>query len=93
MLRIVIVMLSGITVGIIFRRRPIRFISKVITVLIWILLFFLGVEVGTDPRVIGSLKSLGIEALVLTVSGMAGSMAMAWGLWRFVSREVRNDEE
>ena len=93
MLRIVIVMLSGITVGIIFRRRPIRFISKVITVLIWILLFFLGVEVGTDPRIIGSVKSLGLEALVLTVSGLAGSMAMAWVLWKIISREIRSYEE
>ena len=93
MLRIVIVMLSGITVGILLRRRPIRFISKVITVLIWILLFFLGVEVGTDPRIIGNLKGLGIDALVLTVSGLAGSMAMACGLWRFVSRDVQSDEE
>ena len=93
MLRIVIVMLSGITVGAIFRRRPLRFISKIITVLIWILLFFLGVDVGTDPRIIESLKNLGAEALVLTVSGLAGSMAMAWGLWRLVSREFRNYEE
>ena len=93
MLRIIIVMLSGITVGILLRRRPIRFISKVITVLIWILLFFLGVEVGTNPRIMGNFKDLGIEALVLTVSGLAGSMAMAWWLWRVVTRKVPVDEE
>ena len=93
MLRVVIVMLSGVVVGILFRRRPIRFISKVITLLIWVLLFLLGVEVGGNPRIMGSLQSLGVNAFILTLSGLAGSMAMAWGLWKVVSRGDRSDEE
>lgn len=80
-------MLSGIAAGTLFRRRPIRFIPKVISVLIWALLFFLGVEVGSDPRIIGNFKDLGAEALVLTLAGLAGSMMMAWLLWKAVSRE------
>lgn len=87
MLKVVIIMLSGIAAGTLFRRRPIRFIPKVISVLIWALLFFLGVEVGSDPRIIGNFKDLGAEALVLTLAGLAGSMMMAWLLWKAVSRE------
>ena len=93
MLRVVIVMLSGIAAGTLFRHRPIRFIPKVISVLIWVLLFFLGVEVGSDPKIIGNLKDLGTEALTLTSAGLAGSMAMAWLLWKKVSRRIRSDEE
>lgn len=93
MLIVVIVMLTGVAVGILFRRNPIRSISKIITVLIWVLLFLLGVEVGGNPRVMGSMQSLGMDALVLTLAGLAGSMAMAWGLWRIVSRGDRSDEE
>ena len=87
MLKVVIIMLSGIAAGTLFRRRPVRFIPKVISVLIWALLFFLGVEVGSDPRIIGNFKDLGAEALVLTLAGLAGSMMMAWLLWKAVSRE------
>ena len=86
-------MLSGVAVGIAFRRNPIRFISKVITVLIWVLLFLLGVEVGGNPLIMGSMNDLGMEALILTLAGLSGSMAMAWGLWRIVSRGDRSDEE
>lgn len=87
MLKVVIIMLSGIAAGTLFRRRPVRFIPKVISALIWALLFFLGVEAGSDPRIIGNFKDLGAEALVLTLAGLAGSMMMAWLLWKAVSRE------
>ena len=87
MLKVVIIMLSGIAAGTLFRSRPVRFIPKVISVLIWVLLFSLGVEVGSDPRIIGNFKDLGAEALVLTLAGLAGSMMMAWLLWKSVSRE------
>lgn len=93
MLKVVIVMLSGIAAGTLFRRRVIRFIPKVISVLIWVLLFFLGVEVGLDPRIIGNFRDLGAEALILTFAGLAGSMMMAWLLWKRVSRGVHGDEE
>ena len=86
-------MLSGVAVGLAFRRNPIRFISKIITVLIWVLLFLLGVEVGGNPLIMGSMHDLGMEALILTLAGLSGSMAMAWGLWRIVSRGDRSDEE
>ena len=41
-------------------------------VLIWILLFLLGVEVGVNPRVVGSLGSLGVEAAVIAVFAVLG---------------------
>ena len=93
MLKIVIVMLSGIVLGVTLRRVPIRFVSKIMVVLVWVLLFFLGVEVGSDQVIIGSLQGLGIEAFILTISGLAGSMAMAYGLWRLVSKRESQDEK
>ena len=51
------------------------------------LLFCLGVEVGMNPQVIGQIGNLGIEALALCLAGMAGSIALAWALWRLVQRK------
>ena len=41
--------------------------GKATTWLIWLLLFMLGLEVGSDKHIIASLPTLGVEALLLAV--------------------------
>lgn len=41
-------MLCGVLTGYLFRKRKLNFIYRVITFLIWILLFLLGTEVGDN---------------------------------------------
>ena len=87
MLIIVAIMLCGIAVGYLFRKKNTRFVSHVITVLIWVLLFLLGIEVGSNPRIVMGMQTLGIEALVLTIGGAVGTTLCAWLLWIYVSRK------
>ena len=87
MLIIVAIMLCGIAVGYLLRNWDTRFISHVITALIWILLFLLGIEVGSNPRIVMGMQTLGIEALVLTIGGAVGTILCAWLLWIYVSRK------
>ena len=87
MLIIVAIMLCGIAVGYLLRNWDTRFISHVITVLIWLLLFLLGIEVGSNPRIVGGMQTLGIEALLLTIGGAVGTTLCAWLLWIYVSRK------
>ena len=86
MLIIVSIMLCGIGLGYLLRGRNTAVISKIITVLIWALLFLLGIEVGTNPNIIGGLQNLGVEALVLTIGGSVGSVLASWWLWNHVSK-------
>ena len=86
MLIIVSIMLCGIGLGYLLRGRNTAAISKIITVLIWALLFLLGIEVGTNPNIIGGLQHLGVEALVLTIGGSVGSVLASWWLWNHVSK-------
>ena len=86
MLIIVAIMLCGIGLGYLLRGRNTAAISKIITVLIWVLLFLLGIEVGTNPKIIGGLRNLGVEALVLTIGGSVGSVLASWWLWNHVSK-------
>lgn len=74
-------MLCGLLTGYLFRKRKLNFISRVITLLIWILLFLLGTEVGRNQMIIEGLHSLGLEALIITLAAVAGSVLAAWGLW------------
>ena len=85
MLKIVMIMLCGIGTGYLLRNRKMSFIGRVITALIWVLLFLLGIEVGGNPRIVYGLQTLGLEAIVLTIGGCAGSVLFAWALWRYVS--------
>lgn len=86
MLIIVSIMLCGIGLGYLLRGRNTAAISKIITVLIWALLFLLGIEVGTNPNIIGGIQNLGVEALVLTIGGSVGSVLASWWLWNHVSK-------
>ena len=58
------------------------------------LLFLLGIEVGANPRIINGLQTLGLEAVILTLGGSAGSVLFAWALWRYVSaKQAKADSQ
>ena len=86
MLKIVAIMLSGMAVGFLLRKRRLWVVPHAVTALIWALLFLLGIEVGSNPQVVGGITSLGLEALWLSAAGMAGTLLFSWGLWRWISR-------
>lgn len=78
---IIACMLAGVAIGYLLRRHKIRFIHKLILVLIWILLFSLGLEIGVNETVVYRFGTLGLEALLLAVGGTLGSVLAAWLLW------------
>ncbi|MBO5157073.1 MAG: LysO family transporter [Prevotella sp.] len=84
MLIIVLIMLSGIAVGFLLRNRNTKHLSSVTTVLIWLLLFLLGIEVGSNPRIVSGMQTLGVEALLLTIGGSIGTVVLSWLLWVYI---------
>ncbi len=84
MFTVIGLMFGGMILGYLFRRQQLSWIRKVITVLIWLLLFLLGVEVGGNRRIIEGLTTLGAEALAVTLACLLGSSLCAWGLWYWV---------
>lgn len=78
-------MLCGMAVGFLMRKRRLRIVPHAVTVLIWLLLFFLGVEVGENPQVVGGIRQLGLEALWLALMGIGGTVLFSWLLWRWTS--------
>lgn len=87
MLQIILIMAAGIATGWLLRRRSFKFINTLLIVLVWALLFFLGVEAGENQAVIDGIKNLGMEALLLALAGTAGSIALAWVLWKLIRRK------
>ena len=86
MLQIISIMAAGIGAGWLLRRHNFKLVGILLTVLVWALLFFLGIEVGENEQVVNSLQALGLEALGLSLAGTAGSILGAWALWRFIKR-------
>jgi len=78
-------MLAGIVAGYLFRKRKLHFIHRVILLLIWLLLFLLGLEVGMNDQVISQFGHLGFEAFLLAFAGTLGSVLFAGILWLCLS--------
>lgn len=87
MFKVLALMILGIGVGYLFRKRNLSFISRLITLLIWILLFVLGLEVGSNPQIVSNLGKLGLDALIITVGSLLGSIILAALLWKFVNKK------
>lgn len=75
-------MLTGMLTGYLLRNRSFSKISRIITLLIWLLLFILGIEVGSNEQIVKGLHTIGYEAIILTLGGTLGSVIAAWMLWR-----------
>lgn len=56
--------------------------GRIVTWLIWLLLFQLGIEVGSNEMIVRSLPTLGVEALLLSLATTLGCCVLAWMLWR-----------
>ncbi|MDE6216606.1 MAG: lysine exporter LysO family protein [Bacteroides sp.] len=85
MFTIIGLMLTGMLAGYFLRNKDLSRIQALITLLIWVLLFILGIEVGSNDNIISGLHTIGLEALLLTLGGTLGSVIAAWALWRKLS--------
>lgn len=81
MFTIIGLVLTGMLLGYLLRKRDLKKIHPIITLLIWLLLFILGIEVGSNEEIIRGLHTIGYEAVVLTLGGTLGSVIAAWALW------------
>ncbi len=88
MVPILLCILSGIVVGYIARgQKFLKHIGPVLSVVIALLLFSLGVSVGSNEQVLNNFATIGIEALLLTIGGTLGSLFCAkWIYTRFFKK-------
>lgn len=86
------IMLTGMLTGYLLRNHRLTWIQKIITFLIWALLFLLGIDVGGNQTIIKGLHTLGLEAVVITLAAVAGSTLCAWGLWYLLYIRNRRKE-
>lgn len=83
MLVVFSIMIVGIVAGYFLRRVPeLTFLPRFISIFIFLLLFFLGISVGKNPQIMNNLLSIGGQALIITAGALAGSLALAWLVYK-----------
>lgn len=93
MLKIMAIMFVGIALGYLVRKvRGIEHVSSTTMLTIVLLLFVMGCEIGGNPRIVENLTSLGVEALLLSVSATLGSILMAWAVYCRFFRGKEGDD-
>lgn len=87
------IMLLGMLTGYLLRKQNLSWIHKLITLLVWVLLFLLGTEVGGNEAIIAGLFTIGVEALIITLGAVIGSVLAAWGLWNFILNKKKSTHD
>lgn len=82
MISIIATMLLGITVGFILRNNiKSTLINHLIFGVILLLLFLMGLSIGTDNKLISVLPYLGLQAIIISFFSTFGSIIAGWIIW------------
>jgi len=78
-LTVIALFIAGIAIGLPLRGRTsiLKIADHLVIAAVFALLFFLGISVGTDPRIINNIASLGWQATAISGGAIAGSLLLA----------------
>lgn len=87
-----IVLFCSILAGFLLRRRRLTLLPPaVFNIVIWLLLFLLGLSVGSDRNVIDNLSRYGVSALIIGGLATAGSVLAAYLLNKITTRNHHDE--
>lgn len=90
MFTVIGIMFGGIAIGYAMRSCDwLQKLGKPISYTILLLLFLLGISVGSNKAIVENLGTLGGEAFLIALAGTAGSVLAAWGVYVFFFKERR----
>lgn len=86
MIQVLLLMLTGWLVGLAFRgkKKVTRWVDRAILIAIFLLLFFMGLSIGSNQLLVGALPTLGLNALIIAVGATIGSVILGWFAWKLV---------
>lgn len=96
MFSILLFMFAGVALGYCFRHVVLLHkTEKTISITILFLLFFFGLSIGANRSLISNFSSFGLQALLLAVAGLGGSLIMSGITYRlfFKRKEDKHHEK
>ena len=88
-------MVAGCAAGYLGRKIKIKdgLENRLFLVLTYLLLFFLGWEVGGNEQTLKALPSLGLKSLLIALITTLGSILGAFALWKSIKNKSRGENE
>lgn len=84
-------MLCGVALGYKLRHKRFKFVSSAIMGFIFLLLFFLGVSVGSNAEIMDNLATIGTDALIITLGAVTGSCLAALAIYKFFFKNFEHE--
>jgi uncharacterized membrane protein YbjE (DUF340 family) len=80
MITVLILMTSGIIIGWFLhnKKKLLKISSELTNWAIYILLFLLGLSVGTNEKILNNFDQIGFLAILITLFAVAGSILVSW---------------
>ena len=85
MLVVLMILWGSAIIGYLLRHWPQVWVSRLLAISIWIMLFAIGIEVGSNEVLIASLNKLGAEALLITLLTTLCCGIGSFFLWKCLS--------
>jgi uncharacterized membrane protein YbjE (DUF340 family) len=92
---VILLFVAGIAAGRLFRKKEKarKGIDIMITWAIYLLLFLLGISVGTNEKIINEFSVIGLTAVLLTAGALAGSLLLARPVYYRFFRNIETNTE
>ena len=80
MIIVLILMTAGIIIGWFLHTKVkiLKLSSSLTNWAIYVLLFLLGLSVGTNDKIINNFAQIGFQSIVITIFAVAGSILVSW---------------
>jgi len=96
MITVLAIMTAGIVLGIFLQKKKklIQINDKLTMWAIYLLLFLLGISVGSNDTIMQNLDTIGVKALIITAGSLIGSILAAWFVYVkfFKNKEQLNEK-
>ena len=89
MLTVVALMSLGILIGVLLRKKKeiFRWVDRLVGYTIYLLLFLLGLSVGKNDLILKNIHLIGIQALIITLAAICGSILLCRLVYLFFFRK------
>lgn len=86
---VILFLISGILIGSLLQKkeRLLKITDRLSTWFIYVFLFLLGISVGGNEEIIDNFGKLGIQAIILTVGAISGSVLASYFIYKRFFRE------
>lgn len=92
MFTVIIIMIVGMCVGYLFRERQnlAKYLDIIVNLAIFLLLFLLGISVGTNKTILNNIDSILLTVIILTIGAVLGSVIIAYFTYKLFFKKYED---